>query len=202
MLDYLYVYIRRLKWDIQYYIRYMWRDIVICILFIVMGISMGIAVTIESELIKQCIIYRLIEGTYSPLGTFIKVMLYIIVTLCIISITGFLKIYRFIHYIIIFYWGYRFGVDIIAITSIFTGFISLIFIYIPFYLFSICIFVSHIMYIRLTVPSPRPNWWCYSKCLMSNLIRRGLYLMIPSVFINICIFIINPIIIQIFTIVI
>lgn len=202
MLDSMYVYIRRFKWDVQFYVRYMWRDVMLCTFFIICGVSLGIVVAINIEVVKECVIVKLINGTYSSFGTFIKVMLYTFCTLMLIAFSGFCKIYHIIHYMIIFYWGYRFGMDIISITTVFIGFMSLLFIYIPYYIFTISLFISMILYIRITLPNPRPNWWCYSRCMMNRFIRRCTFLCIPACIINIVVFIINPVIIQIFTIVI
>lgn len=202
MIDYIFICLRRLKWDIIYYSRYMWRDIVLCSIIIISGITIGIIVVSNTAVIKECIFIKIINGTYSPIGTFIKIMLYSMITLTLINFTGFFKLYHLAHYIIVMYWGYRMGSDIIAITTVFVGYISLIFIYIPYYLASLFIYVSMILYIRLNIPSPRPNWWCYSRCAFNNCFMRSLYFMIPLSIINVAIFIINPLIFEIFTIVI
>lgn len=202
MLDFIAVHLRRIKWDMQHYARYMWRDVLICCMFIIFGFALGIMITYNSETVKQCVISKVMNGTYSSVGTFAKVIVYSAFTIALISFTGFLKCYRLVHYMIIFYWGYRFGVEIISLNSVFIWFFSLILIYLPFYLFSYCVFISLILFIRLTIPSPRPNWWCYSPCLMRNLYRRSFYLMMPILFINAVIFIVCPMFIRIFIVVI
>ncbi|MGI6701636.1 MAG: hypothetical protein ACOX3U_04160 [Christensenellales bacterium] len=202
MLDYIAVHIRRLKWDIQYYIRNMWQDILILAVIVIFGIAVGITAAVKLNLVKECIFLRILSGSYSPVLTFMKMLMYNAITLAIISITGFFKLYRLTHCIIIFYWGYRFGLDIIAITTSTVGFISLIFIYIPFYLLSISIFISLILFIRIVLPSPRLNWWCHSPCFSRMMLRRCIILLIPHSAVNIIIFVINPIILSFFSIVI
>lgn len=202
MFSFLYVYIRRFKWDLSYYIRCRWQDVCLCGLFVLLGIILGSVVTVNNDLVRESIILRIISGTYSPIGTFIKVMIFTFLTFLLISYTAFCKLYHMIHYIIIFYWGYRFGVDLMVIVVPFTGFISIVFIDLPYYLFNIFLFVSLIIHIRIILPSPRLNWWCYSRCMWNNCIRRSLYLAMPACFVNIVIFIINPLIIQVFSVVI
>lgn len=201
MIDSIKVRLRRLKWDISYYLSYMRYDWIKILIFIIIGVIIGIIISLNTKICRISIINRIVIGEYKTFSTFIKANLYIILTLTLISFSGFFKLYRFAHYLFIFFWSFRLGVEIIIISNGFMGILSLIIIYIPYYILAISILSFHIVYIRIVVPSPRLNWWCYSKQLMMELIRRSLILMVPTIMINTIIFIINPIIIQIFAIV-
>jgi len=202
MPDFIIVYFRRLKWDILHYSRYYWRDIVFLTIMFFCGLALGISITVSSNIVNQCVFIKIISGTYSPIGIFLVVSVYGACSLALISFTGFFKFYRFLHCIIIMYWGYRLGIDIISVTTVFIGYFSVIFIYIPYHFLSVCVYISMIIYIRIAIPSPRPNWWCFSPCLFRITIKRGIYLMIPLTCINMSLYVVIPVVFQIFSIVI
>ena len=130
------------------------------------------------------------------MGAFVKAILMSSALMSLICFTGFFKLYRICHFSIIIFLGYRFGIEIVASATVFVGYVSIIIITIPYYLGTAIAFTSLHLYVLRTVPSPRPNWWCYSPCLMRSLITRGIYIIIPTSILYLFIFVIQALFIR------
>ncbi len=191
------VWIRRFKWDAQYWISHCRWDIFWCTILFFVGMGLGIAAAANIEKFSfNCVIIQISAGTYSPAGAFIKALLMSALLMLLICFTGFFKLFKLCHYGALIFLGYRFGLEIIASSTVFVGYVSIVIISLPYYFGTAIGFLSLHLYIISALPKPRPNWWCYSPCMMKTLIIKGLYIMIPLSVLYLIIFIIQSMIIR------